>query len=179
MHPRTQSLLRYLDDQHELLRRAVESIPPERREARPANDRWSVAEILEHIAIAEARIEQLFTSQVAEARARGHGADQLQLPDLSPWDRSVVLDRSRRVTSREAVRPSGTLDAASAWAAAERSFESFRNAVAASDGIPLGQIVQPHPVFGPMNLYGWVEFVAGHEARHAAQILEASAVNSK
>jgi hypothetical protein len=32
--------------------------------------------------------------------------------------------------------------------------------------------VQPHPVFGPMNLHGWIEFVAGHEARHAAQIRE-------
>jgi hypothetical protein len=172
MHSRTQSLLQYLDEQHELLRRAVESVPQAWRERTPSEERWSVAEILEHIAIAEVRIEQLFASKVAEARAAGLGAEQISLPDLSPWDRSRALDRSRRVTSGEAVRPTGTLDAAAAWAAVERSFQSFRRTVAASDGVPLGQIVQPHPVFGPMNLYGWAEFVAGHEARHAAQILE-------
>ena len=156
-----------------MLERAVESVPRERRTAKPAPDRWSVAEILEHIALVEERLVKLFASKVSEARAAGLGPEMASLPDLHPWDRSRVLDRSRTVTAAEAVRPTGKLDPDAAWQAAERAFEAFRETVSASDGAPLGRIVQPHPVFGPMNLYGWVEFVAGHEARHAAQIAEA------
>jgi uncharacterized damage-inducible protein DinB len=171
MHSRTEDLLSYLEAQHESLRRAVESLPLERRTIRPSPDRWSVAEILEHVAIVEARLEKLFASKVAEARALV-GPEEAALPDLHPWDRTRVLDRSYSVTAAEAVRPRGQLDPQAAWLAAEGAYQSFREAVRASDGVPLGRIVQPHPVFGPMNLHGWVEFVAGHEARHAAQILE-------
>jgi hypothetical protein len=170
---RIAELLHQLDEQHEILLRAVQSVPLHRRGVRPAPDRWSVAEILEHIAIVETRLERLFASKIAEARAAGIGAEEASLPDLDPWDRARVLDRSRRVTAPEAVRPTGTLDAEAALAAVERSHDSFRRAVEACEGVPLGRIVYPHPVFGPMNLYAWAEFVAGHEARHAAQILEA------
>jgi hypothetical protein len=171
MSPRTEALLKYLEEQHELLRQAVESVAPERRTIRAAPERWSVAEILEHISLVEARLEKLIASKIAEARAT-FGADEASLPDLHPWDRSRVLDRSFSVAAGEAVRPTGTLDGDGAWSAVERSFASFREVVRASDGAPLGRIVQPHPVFGPMNLHGWIEFVAGHEARHAAQIRE-------
>lgn len=174
MTSRTEALLAYLEQQHEVLRRSVESVPADRRAVRPAADRWSVAEILEHIAIVETRLQKLFAAKVADARAT-FGPDEASLPDLHPWDRSRVLDRSYAVTANEAVRPTGTLDPEAAWSAVERSYASFRETVRASDGVPLGRILQPHPVFGPMNLHNWVEFVAGHEARHAAQIREVSA----
>lgn len=172
MSSRLDALLRHLDEQHELLRQAVESVPPEQREVKPISDRWSVAEILEHVALVEARLEKLFASKVAEARASGLGPEQASLPELHPFDRTRVLDRSRPVMAGQAVQPTGNVDAATAWAAVERSFTSFRETVRASDGVPLGRIVQPHPVFGPISLHGWAEFVAGHEARHAAQISE-------
>ena len=174
MNARTEALLRYLEEQHEVLRRAVEGVPPERATQRPARDRWSAAEILEHIAIVESRLEKLFTSKVAEAGAIS-GAGEKSVPGQQPWDRRWVLNRSRAVTANPAVHPTGKLSFADAWAAAERSYASFCTAVAASDGAPLGSIIHPHPVFGPLNLHSWVEFVAGHEARHAAQIRECSA----
>lgn len=172
MHSRLAELLDHLEEQHGVLERAVESVPRELRNAKSAADRWSVAEILEHIALVEVRLEKLFAAKVAEARAAGLGAGDSSLPELHPWDRSRVLDRSRVVSASEAVRPTGQLDADAAWIAVERSYEFFCRAVRASDDVPLSQIVHPHPVFGPMNLYGWAEFVAGHEARHAAQIIE-------
>lgn len=176
MQSRTEELLRYLDDEHKILRRAVDLIPPDQRDIKPSPDRWSVAEILEHLALVETRLEKLFASKVAEARASGLGPEQASLPDLYPFDRTRVLDRSRAVTAGEAVRPTGRMDAATAWAAVERSFAAFRETVRASDGVPLGRFVHPHPAFGPITLYGWVEFVAGHEARHAAQIAEIATV---
>ncbi len=43
------------------LRRTVEAVPVALRSRRPAPDRWSAAEVVDHIAIVEEQILQLFT----------------------------------------------------------------------------------------------------------------------
>jgi uncharacterized damage-inducible protein DinB len=174
MHPRIAELLRYLDAQREELRAAVARVPPEQRERSPAPGRWSVAEILEHLSIVEASITRLFTVRLAEARERGLGPETETTPVLSTFDLAKLADRSYQVTASEAARPQGKLDAAAAWAALEDARQAFREAVLSGDGLALAGVVhpRPHPVFGILNLYQWVAFVGGHEARHAAQILE-------
>lgn len=173
MHPRTTELLRHLDAQHERLRTAVESIPREHRERKPNPERWSVAEVIEHLSIVEARIGRVFDAKLAEARATGAIHEERDnAPVVGTIDMDRVLDRSRRITAAEAVLPSGTLDAEAAWAALERARTALRDSVRAADGLALSEIVQPHPVLGPINLYQWIAFAGAHEARHAAQVME-------
>ena len=43
-----------------------------------------------------------------------------------------------------------------------------------AEGRALDQVKKPHPVLGELDGYGWISFVASHEARHAAQIREIS-----
>jgi uncharacterized damage-inducible protein DinB len=174
MHPRTEELLHHLDTQHERLRAAVERVSPDRREVKPSADRWSVAEVVEHLSIVERRLERVFTSKLAEARAAGLGPERDQSPVVGTIDMDRVLDRSRRIRASEGALPSGKLDVGAAWAALERSRQALRDSVAQSDGLALGDVVQPHPVLGPINLYQWIAFVGAHEARHTAQIIELS-----
>jgi DinB family protein len=173
MHPRTSELLRHLDTQHEHLRKAVESVPRDQRETKPTPDRWSVAEVIEHLSIVETRIERVFSAKLAEARAAGRvAAERETTPVVGTIDMDRVLDRTRRITAAEAALPSGKLDADEAWAALERARSSLSESVRSADGLALSEIVQPHPVLGPINLYQWIAFVGGHEARHAAQVME-------
>jgi len=173
VHPRTTELLRHLDLQHERLRNAVESIPRAQREKKPQPDRWSVAEVIEHLSIVETRIGRVFDAKLAEARNAGAVREERDSsPVVGSIDMDRVLDRSRRITAAESSLPSGKLDAEAAWAALERARTALRDSVRSADGLALGEIVQPHPVLGPINLYQWIAFVGGHEARHAAQVLE-------
>ncbi len=174
VHPRTAELLQYLDTQREALRAAVERIPASQREQPPAPGRWSVAEILEHLSLVEASITRLFTVRLAEARERRLGAETETTPILASLDLARLVDRSYTVTASEAAQPRGGLDAAAAWAALEAARQAFREAILSGDGLALGEVVhpRPHPVFGVLNLYQWMAFVGGHEARHTAQILE-------
>jgi len=177
MHSRTAELLQYLDTQREALRAAVERVPPGRREQSPGPGRWSVAEILEHLSLVEASITRLFLVRLEEARARGLGPETGTAPVLATLDLAKLIDRSYQVTASEAARPQGKLDAAAAWAALEDARRSFREAILSGDGLSLSEVVhpRPHPVFGILNLYQWVAFVGGHEARHTAQIREIAA----
>ncbi|MEP6705962.1 MAG: hypothetical protein ABJC05_00505, partial [Pyrinomonadaceae bacterium] len=72
----------------------------------------------------------------------------------------------------EEVRPQGDIDARSAWATLQQSRETLRAAFLAGDGLALSQVIQPHPVLGPINLYQWMLFVGSHEMRHTAQVIE-------
>jgi hypothetical protein len=172
MHPRTRELLGQLDTERAALRDAVHHVPAPSREQRSSPDRWSVAEVLEHLALIENRVLPVVIKGLDDLRSRNLPPEQDTTSVLPMINRALILDRTRRITAGEAVRPHGELDAAKAWTALEEARRPLREAVQASDGLPLGELTQKHPVLGPLNLYQWVLFVAAHEARHTAQIRE-------
>ena len=171
MNPRTASLFEHLDHHRANLRAAVDEVPPELRSQRPAPERWSVIELLEHLGLVERRLTYLFNQWVAEAREQGLGPGEETHP-TPPVNLEVVLNRNYQVTASESVRPRGELDEAAAWAALEEARRDLKATVLTCEGLPLSGIIRPHPALGPLNFCQWVEFVGWHEARHTAQIRE-------
>lgn len=110
--------------------------------------------------------------KIAEACANGLGGERDQSPIVGTIDMDRVLDRSRRITAGEAALPTGKLGVDDAWTAFENARAVLCNTVRDCDGLAIGEIVHPHPVLGPINLYQWIVFVGAHEARHAGQIIE-------
>ena len=175
MHPRLEEVLNYLDSQRTALSEAVALVPTELRDQQPGSDRWSVAQVLQHLVIIEKRIGMGVTNWVGDALARGLGPELETSSVLNSLDLALIADRSRRRNAPEEVRPNGDLDAASAWTALEQTRAALRSGVLPGDGLALGEVIQTHPVLGPINLYQWLLFVAGHEARHTAQVREIAA----
>src|SRR5260221_7348612 len=118
MHPRTRELIDYLDAQRAALRKAYDTVPAELRDRKPAPDRWSAANIVEHLAIVEGRIAGRFAGLIAEARASGHAAESSTDPILPTIDMTRVTDRSGRINAPDPIQPTG-LAADAAWAALE------------------------------------------------------------
>jgi hypothetical protein len=172
MHPRIAELLAYLDHNRDVLRASVNDVPPERWEVRPGPERWTVLDVLEHLSLVEPRVMHVIAMRAAEARAQGLGPDQETAPVIPTLDMTRVLDRGRPLVAGEAVRPRAELGAAGVWSALEDTRRRSREIILAADGLALGQIVHPHPVLGPIDLYQWIAFVGAHEARHTAQIRE-------
>jgi hypothetical protein len=174
MHTRIRELLEYLDAQRVMLRDAFDAVPASRRDAAPAPGCWSTAGIVEHLAIVEGRLAGFLKARIEKARADGLAAETSTDPILPTIDVSRVLNRSTRVNAPEAVVPAG-MPADAAWAALERSGVSLRDVFRSGDGLALGSITFPHPLFGPLTVYEWIAVAAAHEARHAAQIREMAA----
>jgi uncharacterized damage-inducible protein DinB len=172
MHPRLQELLDHAEQHHANLLAEVERIPEELRGVRPAADRWSVAEVVEHLSIVAAGVTKQIAGRVTAAREEGGGADPDTSSVLPTVDSGRVVDRSERIVAPKSVTPGGQLDAKAASTQLETAFEAFRDVIRASDRVNLMRLSMPHRVFGEMNLYQWMAFVAVHESRHAAQIAE-------
>ena len=170
MHPRTRELIDYLDTQRAALRKAYDAVPAGLRDRKPAPDRWSAANIVEHLAIVEGRIAGRFAGLIAEARANGLAAETATDPILPSVDLSKVGDRTTRINAPDPIQPTG-LTADAAWTALEASRAALKETLNAGDGLAIGTISSPHPLFGPMPLYQWYAFLGAHEARHTAQLI--------
>lgn len=176
MHSRTQELLDHLTRARGELKAAVAQVPAAARDAKPAPDRWSVAEILEHLAIVETRIAAMVARDVAAARETGLGRETSESSVLATVDVAGLKDRRQKRVAGETSLPTGTLTAEAAWDRLETSRAQLERAMREADGWALEGLTQAHPRLGAMNLYQWIGFVGAHESRHAAQIAEIALV---
>jgi hypothetical protein len=172
MHSHLVDVLALMEQSHAAVKAAVDAVPAAVRGQRPAPDRWSVADNLEHLALVEARFAASVREAVAKARAAGAGGDDAPRVPLAEAVRTRISDRSERREAPPGATPTGKLHAAAAWAAFEAARNDFRDAVASGDGLALGIVTADHRRWGPLTVYQWVEVLAGHEQRHAAQIAE-------
>lgn len=171
MHPRIEELFAYLDRRREEVRAAVAGVPASDRDTL-IDGRWSVANVIEHLAIVETSIVGLFRHRIGAAIAEGLGPDRETTSVFTAYPVVGVADRTRRIESPTAVRPTSAIDAHTAWQNLEDSRAKLREAVVSGDGLALAEMSHPHRAFGPLNLYQWLVFIADHEARHAEQIRE-------
>lgn len=175
MHPRTREVLDYLDSQRANLWSTVQSISPEFHERQPEAGGWSIAGIVEHLALAEASIAKLLLSRIDDARQAGLGPEQATDPMIPTMDTARLLDREQPMDSPRSLRPQVNLDMAAARAALDQARRTLRDGVLAADGLALSEVVAMHRYLGPINIYQWLVFVGAHERRHTEQIRAVSA----
>jgi hypothetical protein len=178
VHPRIEELVAYLGNQRGVLRAAVDSVAPDARERPPAHGGWSVANILEHLSVVEHRIARLLSSTIAVAQTEGLAPETSVDPLLPALVAERAFDRSEKLMAPEALNPTG-LSAAAAWDALEKAGAEVHHAVLTGDGLALGTLTHPHPIFGPITVYEWIAFVGAHEGRHANQIMRIAASASR
>jgi hypothetical protein len=174
MHSRLAELLEYAAAQRLVLLDAVAAVPQPRRDRRPAEDAWSVAEVLEHLHRTESGVALLVTARLAEARLAGLAEERETGSLLGSLDRFGLVQPGRRVGAPPLLHPTGTLGWAEALDRLAASREALLHALAPGDGLALGGVLHPHPFLGPLSVYQWILFVAQHEARHAVQIRNAA-----
>ena len=162
-------LIADLKSDRDRLRSAVERIPVSERDWRPNAECWSVAGVLEHLAIVERRAVQIVTDLAAAAPpiAAGAGTSEPMV-----FDRTLLRDRTQRVMAPEMIQPTGRVSAEDAWASLEESRVGLIEAIRGAEGRDLAAVSRPHPRLGPLNGYQWIAAIGGHEERHTAQIDE-------
>jgi DinB superfamily len=173
MHPRIGELIEHLAEHRRVVHEAVASVPPELRDRKPAPDQWSVAEVIEHLSIVENGVTALLTMHVKTARASGVGPDLDTSSVVASYPNShALVDRTTKISAPKRVQPTGTIDAAAGTRALVQARAGMISALQNANGVCLVNLMQVHPVLGPLNMYHWVVALGLHDQRHAAQIRE-------
>jgi hypothetical protein len=174
MHTHLTEVLSRLDTARATLRGAIEAIPPAMQRQRPAADRWSAAEVLEHLTL----VESIFGGRILKALEAARSNLSPEAQPRTPLPDAVEQRMGDRVNKRQApepARPTGSVDVAAGWTTLENNHATLRAALERCDGLALSQVTLDHAFFGTMTVYQWVELMAAHEGRHTEQIREIAA----
>jgi hypothetical protein len=175
MHPHLASVLAALDESRHSLEQAAHDVDLDKRALRPAPDRWSLSEVLEHVSLAEANFTAWITSGIEKAKESGLGREAAERAPLPEAVRARFADRVNRRTAPERVQPKGEMTAEEAWNAVVEVEQGLKQVLTAADGLALNEVVVEHPTLGPFNIYQWVELMAAHRHRHVEQVREIAA----
>jgi len=160
-----EAALQQLAESRERLLRMAEDLSREQWHYRPAPDRWTVAECVEHIVTVEARI----LGRIHKALERG--------PD--PAKRSAMEGqevaffagaeaRATRLQAPEVLVPTGRWPGEQLLQEFEAARRQTREFVASTQA-DLRRHFFKHPVFGELDSYQWLLLIVAHCDRHRAQ----------
>jgi DinB superfamily len=162
--------LQYLEQTRDAVVAATKGLSEAQLKFKPAPDRWSVAEVLEHITIVEGAIYSNVTENIMKAPPGAPDRDTAKI-DAQVFAR--IPDRSHKVKAPEQFVPTGR------WPAMD-SLDQFlkmraRTIVFFESSPDLRDHVGGQSPLGPLDGYEWILYTAAHSARHTKQILEVKA----
>lgn len=158
-----------IDGTRARLLQTVEGLSADEQNFRPTPEKWSVAEIFEHLSIVERRVARLLGKLLEKIEAEaGAGAAAGPFAPVSIAE-FVEQTRAQKLEAPENIRPAGAplADSLDGLRDSRAALHALRPRVERAD---CAGALFPHPVWGPLNLYQWLLFVGAHEARHLAQI---------
>ena len=162
--------LQYLQQTRDGVTAAVKGLSEAQLKFKPGPDRWSVAEVLEHITLVEDSIFQNVTEKVMKAPA---GAPDRDTAKIDALILAALPDRSNKRQAPPQFVPTGR------WTQEEtldHFLKSRAKTIAFLESTPdLRAHVVDSPLGQPMDAYEWLLFMAGHSERHTKQILEVKA----
>ena len=169
MNPADRSqMLRMLAESRDQLVDATTGVSDEQAKTRPAPDRWSILECVEHVGRAENGMFGMLTTQMVPSGVAG---------DCSREEFLIrgAVDRNRKVPAPDRAHPVGR------FATLAEALDDFREkrgrTIAYIEGYAedLRSCSMQHPVIGPCTGQEFLILMALHPARHAKQILEVRA----
>jgi len=167
LHPRVAEVIAELETAQRELEDTLHALTPAQRDATEGNGGWSVAQIVEHLAMVEDGSGRLISKLIGQAEGTTE-TDEGPVRHLLDHFRIDVPDR--KIEAPEMVQPKSGLTVAEALTllatARGRVIEAFERA----SGRDLGSVIFPHPALGPLNVYAWGLFLAHHQRRHVNQL---------
>lgn len=136
---------------------------------RTAPERWSAAEVAEHVAAAEGFIRGYIEPMMNEEPS----AELLANARKDSIDEAVV-DRSKKFQAPEPLMPTKKYATPAEALAAFRA-ERQKTIAFVKNGGDFRLHAGVNPVAGPLDAYGWVKFLSAHSERHTLQIEEIKA----
>lgn len=162
--------VQYLQQTRDGVVAAVKGLSDAQMKFKPAPDRWSVAETLEHIALAEDFIFQNVTDNVMKAPAGAAGRDTAK---VDAGVLAMIPDRNHKAQAPPPLVPTGR------WTPADtldHFLKSRAKTIEFLQSTPdLREHVTDSPLGQPLDAYEWILFIGAHSERHTKQIFEVKA----
>ena len=134
----------------------------------PSPGKWSIGEILDHLALAEQSIARVASRILQQAAGRGLIGEPGSMEALSY---TIDLETyNQPAAAPESVRPLPERSLELLLAALQESRERLLEVSSRADGRVIGNVTIRHFQLGELHFYQWLALEAAHETKHLAQI---------
>ena len=163
--------LKYLEKTRADVFAATKGLSAAQWNFKPATNRWSVAEVTEHIAAAEDFLMDMVKNKVMTAPARTNAVD---VKAIDEFVLQAIPDRSHKVQAPEPLQPNNR------FGSPKDSVKHFQASRAKTIAfLKTTKDLREHAITSPLGKeldgYEWVLFIAAHSERHTKQIVEVMA----
>jgi len=164
----------YLERTRDSAIAATEGLSQAQLTYRPASGGWSIAGLLEHMAI----IQEVVLGRIAQALADAPESPSSDCEIIDGIIKSKIADRSRKFPAPEAVWPTGRPTASESAQRLSTNTQRLIERLESTWGLRLHQVPSPPLIamsegkYQMMDGYQWLLAAAGHTERHRLQILE-------
>ncbi len=164
--------IKYLEATKKGVLEATKGLSEAQWNFKPAPDRWSVAQVMEHIAASEDMLFGLVTEKIMKAPPRPEGGDVKAIDEMVL---ARIPDRTRKAQAPEALQPTNRYG--SPEAAVKHFVESRSRTLEflQKTGDLRAHAIDNPPLGAKLDAYQWVLFIAAHSERHTKQIAEVKA----
>jgi hypothetical protein len=165
-----QRALDYLEQTKAAILAATAGFTEDQWRFKRSPEQWNAAECIEHVAIVEQSLLRTLQRLASgppgpeEVLASTRGKDEIIL--------RAVPTRRGKVQAPEPARPSNRWPDTATLVASFTAIRDQTILYVRSTDHPLRSISHPHMVFGPLDGYQWLLFMAAHSERHLKQLLE-------
>ena len=147
---------------------AISSLTEAQENFRPVADRWTIAEIAEHVATVNGGFLRITGKLLKQAEAEGKPAPaQLNL-------KPTALDESGNplppFQAPDAVKPQGGKPVSESLPKLREALDGLGALQDRLASVDLSEQRFPHPAFGPLSAYQWLILLSEHMDRHRSQI---------
>ncbi len=151
------------------LKETVSNLTEEQANFLPEGEKWSVANLVEHISMVENGIARISAKLLGEAQAKGEKTNG-EAKISESFLEKASWGRTQKFEAPERVHPSGKLTIAESLAKLDENRLKFEELRPLFESVECSDFKFPHPAFGDMSAHEWLALIGGHELRHMQQI---------
>ncbi len=168
----TDSLLQYFNETTAELEKQVAGLSEAQLQFKPAPDKWSISQCLEHIIRSERMIFDM-AKKGLDQDPQPERRKEIKLTDDNL--KNALTDRSQKYQAPKELQPEGIYkDVKTALADFTAARQPVLDYIKKADAEDLRNHVSDSPT-GPIDGYQALMFIAAHSARHTKQIAEIKA----
>ncbi len=157
------------DNIREKLLSVVGNLTDKQSNKLPAGEKWTLAALVEHIAIVEDGMTKICGKLLAQAQSENKSADG-SAKFSSSFLEGIAGLGDRKVEAPERVRPTGAQTISESIAKLEENRRSLNELRPMFEQFDSSEHTFPHPAFGQLTACDWLALIGGHEGRHIRQI---------
>ncbi|MET0753197.1 MAG: DinB family protein [Pyrinomonadaceae bacterium] len=151
------------------LKETVSSLTEEQANFLPEGEKWTVANLVEHISMVENGIARISAKLLGEAQAAG-GKTSGEAKISESFLEKAAWGRTQKFEAPERTHPSGKLTIAESLAKLDENRLKLEELRPLFESVECSDFKFPHPAFGNMSAHEWLALIGGHELRHMQQI---------